>query len=168
MMIERITSELLIPPERRSIQAVSAIIVAPTNRVHTIVETSTRKDYGKVAGMRTIPMETMELGETHLETLARLFKEEAGREHQRFVSVQIVGIYGLGGAAATCFVVRVEEEFTPVTNTGDVKDPKWLYVCDAMNLWTRQGAFEMLSDFTAGRRGVSRNACHPVSLEPIK
>lgn len=160
--------ELPLPPEARALQAVAAIIISSDGlerRVYTIEETVDRTDYGKATGMRTIPMETANEGETKEETLRRLIDEEVGRGILEIRNIERIGIYGIGVAAATCFLVEVEvKNGQGSVDLGDVKDPRWMKVEDLMTSWTRRGVKEMLEDFCAGRRGVSRNSCCPVPL----
>lgn len=63
------------------IEGVAAFIVLPIHhKVVTIEELHTKRSTNKIAGMRSIPMETIEPGETHEEALIRLLKEEVRAE----------------------------------------------------------------------------------------
>lgn len=151
--------ENLLPPEERSIQAVAAMIVCPEGTVYTVVETVDRPEYGKLTGMRTIPMETMEPGETHVQTLSRLLKEEVGGNIVNVSASERLGIYGINDAAATFFVVEaVRNDSASDLVIDGVLNPAWINFAELQSTWTRAGVAEMLEDYLQGRRNVVRNS----------
>lgn len=164
-MSQMVEHEPLIPLEARPTQAVAVILFSPEELIYTIVETESRPDYGKIAGMRTIPMETIDPGETCQTTFLKLLKEEVGEDIVDVKSVEEMGIYGINSAAAaTCFVVQVErKKFQYPQNLDGVIDPQWVTVSELLGVWTRQGVFEMIEDWRLGRRSVYRLSCRPVS-----
>lgn len=154
------------PPEMRPIQAVSAIIFSTEGDIYTVVETTSMPDYGKYAGMRTIPMETMKEGERHEDTLMRLIKEEVGDNVVKVLAYERIGIYGLNNAAATCYAVCAEFNGEIEPEIDGVVDPKWIKPGDLLNRWTRGGVKEMIEDYLNGERNVSRSTCMPVEPQP--
>jgi hypothetical protein len=161
MVERRIVPEL----EELPIQGVAAILVVPSEKIYTIRETMSRPEYGKMEGMRTIPMETVESGEDRLGTLRRLIKEEVGEGSVEIDRVEKIGIYGLDVAAATCYVVRAQR-ITSSGLEGDVTDPRLMSVDEILTSWTRRGVVEMMEDFLNNRRNVVRAYCKSVNLTP--
>jgi len=156
------------PLEARPIQAVAAIIVDPRDQIYTVVETNTRREYGKETGMRTIPMETLDPGEIPDQTLSRLFVEEVDEE-LTIVRREPFGLYGLNIAAARLFLVHVERNGGLTngnnhhSNGYEVRDPMWMKPEDLLQERVRMGVHEMIEDYLLGRRSAGRE-CKPVPL----
>lgn len=161
--------------EARDSQAVAAIIVdRSTNLIYTIEEKRDNPEYGKMAGMRTIPMETIEPGEDpEQQTLPRLFKEEVDifGDNIRILRTEYVGYYGVGAAAARLYLTYVERDGVTGNDNGrnnsdseqDVVDPIWMPREEINSQWVRMGVAEMLEDAFSGKRNVIRE-CKPVPL----
>ena len=70
---------LMIPAEW-AIRGVAVLAFDPTGKIIMVEETEDKPEYGKYAGMITIPMETMNPGEMAVEAAVRGFGEEIGEE----------------------------------------------------------------------------------------
>ncbi|MBI4059283.1 hypothetical protein HY404_03535 [Candidatus Microgenomates bacterium] len=164
-MVER-SIELSISPEKRKLQAVAAAIILPSGLLYTIEGTTNRPEYGKMAGMRSIPMETMKVEETHFDTLFRLAEEELGNGIIQIRKIERVGMYGIGVAGLTFYRMDVEllqEDNVPPDS--EVTKPLWMSPAELIDLWVRQGVVEMIEDLQAGKHGIIRETA-PVPLEP--
>lgn len=150
----------------RPIQAVAAILVDPAGDIYTVEETDNRPDYGKYAGMRTIPMEKINNGEAPEQAVLRLIDEEVGKGILTVFSTRELGYYGIGVAAVRCFVLRVirkKPDHPP--DLDGVTNPEWVKAGLLLETWTRQGVREMVKDYRADRRGMVRLDCRSVVLE---
>lgn len=163
-----------LPLEAKPTQGVALIIVRRPDRfIYTIRENETNTSYDKIAGMRSIPMETLKHGETRESALARLLIEEI-TERLEVTNFERVGMYGVGVAAVTCWTVEVGPQvginphFSFYNNGDGVSEPLWVPPDELINngFWLRRGALEMVSDYLNGRKGVYRMSCQSVSLEP--
>lgn len=154
-----------LPLEARPKQGVAMVLLDPAGLVYTNEEKASRPEYGKLAGMRAIPMETKKPGETDEETLRRLFEEEV-KENLVIGRPVELGFYGVGVAAVRCFIVPVigRDGINPDYNIQEVGDPKWIpptQLTDGM--WVRQGVREMIRDYLSGARRTRRE-CTSMSL----
>jgi hypothetical protein len=159
-----------LPIEARPIQGVASIIVDRNDLIYTVVEKTSRPEYGKEAGMRTPPMETVIPGETPDQTLSRLFQEEV-HERLTILGTEMIGLYGLNSAGVKLFVVHVDRSghshngngYNHNINGHEVTDPKWLKPEELMTERVRMGVAEMIGDYVSGNRDVRRE-CKPVPL----
>lgn len=127
----------------RQIEGVAAFIAAPKYyRVLTIEELQTKRSTNKIAGMRSIPMETVEPGESYEDALRRLLEEE--------VMIELGVNYSTSRLLSTCELcvfqmipnVWVHTFFlgtagTHMTRVGseakEVANPKWEHVRDILD-----------------------------------
>lgn len=142
------------------IYAVAVAIFLPDGRIYTVEETTSRPEYGKVAGMRTIPMETLGEGEAEEEGMNRILLggDEVVKGSIKVLEFQRVGLY-LVGEIAQITLFRVECELLnsrEISTTGDVVAPLWLKLKDLLKFWVRQGVREMIEDIEKNRTDVSR------------
>jgi hypothetical protein len=166
-MMNRLEIEKKQPPpfESRPIQGVAAIIVArSTNLIYTVVETTSRPEYGKEAGMRTIPMETIESGQKVEDALGQLFEQEV-HENLNKIRVEFIRYYGIGNmVAARLYLVHVEKNgflhngngYNRNVRAHEVTDPKWMAPEDLLRQRVRMGVPEMIEDYLLGVRGGER------------
>lgn len=161
-----------LPLEARPIQGVAAIIIPQlTDLIYTVVERENRPEYGKRAGDRTIPMETIEGVQTEEQTLVQLFEQEV-YENLTIMGTEPIGYYGLCNIVGVR-LFRVHVERNGLTNNGngynhnvrrhEVTDPRWMKPEDLLLERVRMGVPEMIEDYFLGRRGVRRE-CKPVPL----
>ena len=165
----------LLPLEARPKQAVAAIIVdRQTNLIYTVVEKESHPEYGKEAGMRTHPMETIDTdrGQTEEEALDQLFDQEV---HEKLVRIgaEFIGYYGVDVAAVKLYLIHVERNgvshngnedgYNHNVRRDEVTDPRWMKPEDLLLERVRMGVHEMIEDCFSGRRDVRRE-CRPVPL----
>lgn len=93
------------------IRGVAVVLMLPDGRVYTVEETTSRPNYGKMPGMRTIPMETLNEDELPKEGLKRLLfsgKEEIASGMIEVKEVEEIGVYTLNIAAVSLYKVKCE------------------------------------------------------------
>lgn len=151
------------------VRGVALIVSNPRHEVLIIKELQTKPHLGKYAGMFSPPMETSLAGEEDHSAIIRLVDEElpglAGR-------IQIEsgrrGVYRIvPGVWVSLYAGQVQDSLLP---TPDEKSKEeiggyiWVSPENALALWLRQGAREMLSDYSENRNNiVCRHCCQPVS-----
>lgn len=120
------------PEIKERVVGVGAFIITPDNFFLTIRELTTKRLTGKIAGMRSLPMETVEDRETDEQALTRLFEEE----------VEVSGLNGLEGKALLCriqltnevwlhtYLIRVPDILhTEVgTDANKISEPAWINI----------------------------------------
>lgn len=157
-----------VSPENRLIRAVAAAIFLPDGRIYTVEETVSRPEYGKIAGMRTIPMETLGDGETEEEGIKRIlfYGDEVAKGSIKVLEIQRVGLY-LVGKIAQITLFRAECELLNSREPSaldDVVVPLWLKPRDLLKFWVRQGVREIIEDVISNNRNIFRET-KPVSLK---
>jgi len=117
---------------------------------------------GKYEGMFSVPMETCHHGEHDLLALKRLHDEElTGLPFQG--EPIYIGAYRVAPLAwARLYAMSVEQVAPIIGQTLEVGNHRWVPVTDALSLWLRRGALEMIEDYAAGRRNVIRKTCSEV------
>ncbi|MBI2610829.1 NUDIX hydrolase [Candidatus Kaiserbacteria bacterium] len=150
---------------RRALRrGVALIVVNPNGEVLVLKELEAKPDLEKYVGIYSIPMETVEKGESEQEALARLITEELGG-----LSVEIEskkrGFYWIAqDARASLYVGQTDtRDLRCPSKSGEVDGQRWESPREALKLWIRRGVREMLHDYLAGRRGVTCSHCRSVA-----
>lgn len=146
------------------VQGVALIVHNKEGKILILKEFNSKPDIGKFFGMFGIPMETIKEGETEESALARLIEEELpGFGSSIELKAGRVGVYHINHARAFLYVGSVPNCTLPLEKAGnDVGDYRWVHPMTALGLWPRQGAEEMIIDYTNKVSGVTRH-CRPVS-----
>jgi len=147
------------------IRGVALIIQNLKGEILILQEYETKPRFGKYCGMFSIPMETSESDEPDYHTIVRLAKEELPGLDFSFDGVlqAHVGAYRI----VSHVWVNLYSVRTTNTHLPDSKNPKnkevgnyrWTDPKKALNLWLRQGAWEMISDFINNKKGVLCRRC---------
>lgn len=141
---------------RWRLRAVALILVEPRGDILVLQETKAKPHIGKHAGMYSIPMETIRDGETHESALHRLFREELTGMPVATASHRIGAYLVVPGVWATLYLARtLRTDLTTITGD-DVTSHVWMPPDQALTLWLRRGAAEMIRDFMDGTTGVIR------------
>jgi hypothetical protein len=155
----------------RRVRGVALILSNPRGEILLLQELQTKPHFGKYAGMRSPPMETCFEGEQNDSTLDRLVDEElpgfAGRIK---IDRERRGVYRIvPGVWVSLYVGQTEDSLLPTPNekTEEVGGYIWVSPEEALELWLRQGAREMLAHYIEPRRGVLCRHCCSVSSSGI-
>lgn len=125
------------PEIKESVVGVGVFIVTPDNRLLTLEELTTKRVTGKIAGMRSLPMETVEAGETHEQAIERLFQEEvvvdwisASQTRILLCKAQLTP-----GVWLYSYLICVPETLTVGIGTdgGKVANPSWINTEDILS-----------------------------------
>ncbi len=144
---------------------VALVIHNAAGKILVLQELSSKPELGKYRGMYSIPMETVKRGESIGAALGRLINEELpGLESALSAKRELIGQYQVAPEVwATLYQVECNGTKLP-SNTAEVGSHTWIDPTEALKLWLRQGAQEMIADFIAGKKKVICNYCNP----PIK
>ncbi|PIR84031.1 hypothetical protein COU18_01325 [Candidatus Kaiserbacteria bacterium CG10_big_fil_rev_8_21_14_0_10_51_14] len=144
-------------PQR--LRAVALVVVNPAGEILVLQEFVSKPTLGKFAGMFSVPMETCHHGEPDLLALKRLHDEELTGLPFMGKPTRI-GAYRVAPQAwAKLYTMSVERVAPIIGQTFEVGNHQWVPVQDALGLWLRRGAPEMIQDYAAGHRNVVRRAC---------
>ena len=150
------------------IRGVALIAVNPLHEVLVGKELQPKPHLGKYPGTCSPPMETLHRGESQIDALKRLIQEEL--DGLPGIEIESIphGEYWIASARATLYVGHTRSSRLPALGKGmsDVGGHRWIRPEDALGLWLRRGAWEMLSDYIWGRTGVVCHYCRPVSATP--
>ncbi len=147
------------------IRGVALIVADPHGRILLLREFESKPQFGKAAGMRSIPMETAGPGELNVTTLRRLVTEELpGFPPHIADSAQAWGKYRIvDDVWVELFVTQLgtEHEYAgKAAREGDeVGDHAWFTPTAAQEEWLRRGAREMIADYTRRFRYTVRYVC---------
>lgn len=152
------------PPD---VRGVALIVVNPSGEVLVLQEFHAKPHFGKYAGMLSIPMETSRSGEPDHAALERLVAEELpGLASRLKIHGERFGVYRVVPRVwVSLYTARAEDAALPILTPADsreVGNHAWMLPENAMALWLRQGAREMLSDYIHGRMGTVCRRCQPV------
>ncbi len=136
-----------------------------------LTEKESKPWLGKLAGMRSFPMETRQsLREPVDRTLQRLLDEElTGMSAHLYLEPGFVGLYQVvKNTWLQVFHASSLSGVLPVPGFDRAVDGHiWLPLLDAVDLvGLRRGAREPLCDLLSGKRQVVRRYCAPPSLNP--
>ena len=124
---------------------------------------------GKYQGMFSIPMETCHHGEHDFLALKRLHDEElTGLPFQGEPSY--IGAYRVARRVwVRLYTMSVELVVPIIGQTFEVGNHQWIPVKEALGLWLRRGACEMITDYGEKRKNVLRRYCREVPTEePVR
>ncbi len=148
------------------VRGVALIVSNPRREILIIKELQTKPQYGKYAGMFSPPMETSHDGEKDAETLKRLIDEElsglAGHIHIRGGRR---GVYRIVPKVWVSLYVGETQSLllpTPDATSEEIGEHLWVLPKNALTLWLRQGAREMIADYIENQNDViCRHCCSP-------
>jgi hypothetical protein len=144
------------------IRGVAGIIANPAEEIIVLKENTSKPRLGKLRGMYSIPMETLLPGETVLSAMERLYREELTGLSLPQTLGRYIGVYRIVPCVwAKLYAIKTKSFLLPITfgNPPEVGNHQWASVEEALGLWLRQGAPEMIADYAAGRSGVMRRVC---------
>lgn len=146
------------------VRGVALIVSNPRREVLIIQELQTKPHLGKYAGMFSPPMETSHKGEQDRSTIARLVDEELpGLAGHIKIEDKRRGVYRIvPGVWVSLYVGQIQDSLLPIPNEKskeEVGEYIWVLPENALALWLRQGAREMLSDYIENRNNVICQCC---------
>jgi len=148
------------------IRGVALIVQNPEGKILVLQEYESKPHFGKYPGMFSIPMETSKPNESDYCAVARLIKEELpGLDFPVDGTLQVrIGSYRIVPRVwVKLFFVKASNARLPDSegSTGrEVGSYQWLDPQKALDLWLRQGAREMISDFIGNKKGALCRHCH--------
>lgn len=150
------------------IRGVALIVQNPKGEILILQEYQTKPHLGKYCGMFSIPMETSEPGEPDYHTVVRLVREELPGCDFLCGSVPLthIGVYRIVPHVwVNLYSITTTDNRLPDSEKKEdeeVGNYQWIFPTKALNLWLRQGACEMISDFVDNKSGVlCRYCCDP-------
>jgi len=153
------------------VRGVALIVSNPRREVLIIQELQTKPHLGKYAGMFSPPMETSHKGEPDHSVIARLIDEELpGLANFITVESERRGVYRIVPRVwVSLYAGHIQDSLLPTPDERseeEIGGYTWMLPKDAITLWLRQGAREMLSDYIKNKSGaVCRHCCPPAPLE---
>lgn len=154
----------------RLIRGVAAVISSQDGKILAVQETEDKPLLDKKRGDWSIPAETVEAGETELEALSRLIREEVGENGDITWDPKqdLIGDYQFGAqtpiwgrAYILHFGGTSEARRTFVAERTEVINHRWIHPDEIRDMPRRKAVLEVVEDFVAGRRGVVRKECTP-------
>lgn len=146
------------------VRGVALVITNPVGEILILQEFEHKPHLGKFFGMFSIPMETSLPGEDDDSALRRLLEEEVPG---LAVTISLkIGTYLITPTVlVTLYTGEVNTTQLPAkAPEEEVGGHQWKIPKDAQGLWLRQGAAEMLEDYTEGKISVHQRACRPIVL----
>jgi 8-oxo-dGTP pyrophosphatase MutT (NUDIX family) len=123
------------------ISGVGLILFEPKGKTLVLRELKSKPHYGKYAGMLSIPLETIEDGETKESALKRLMHEEIGEEIGKKIAVEVTFLNEFFIELSATHSVRLfiftgiaGHEFVARPNDTDVEYYGWMSLRDIMQL----------------------------------
>ena len=135
---------------REKIRGVALIVNNPRGEILILKEFKDKPHLGKYAGMFSIPMETLETQEDDISALIRLIEEELPGFGARIqLEPRSIGHYRIAEDAwARLYLASVPDCSLPdAVEDGEVGDYKWIVPTEALSLWLRQGAKDIIQDY---------------------
>ncbi len=149
---------------RPGTEGVALILTNPLGQILTLKELGCKPQIGKCAGMRSIPMETIERRESRAEALWRLVHEELCGLNVELDPAPRGMYWVTPTVAATLYCGRAPALDLPTQGCDeDVTEHRWEDPRAAMTQWLRLGAIDMIRDFLSGIEWIERHACEPVA-----
>ncbi len=120
-----------------NLTGVGLLIVTPDGYFLTIEETRTKRKTGKIAGMRSLLMETLEAGETQGQAIKRLLidDEEVSAEQFRVLAPEkkICRVQLTPGVWLHAYLIQVPDRFPVRSGTApDAKNPGWNHINEVL------------------------------------
>lgn len=147
------------------VRGVALIVQNPKGEILILQEYETKPRVGKYYGMFSIPMETLESDESDYSAILRLVEEELPGIDLLIDDKLLlyVGSYQvIPGAWGNLYFIKAANAHLPDSddsNNKEVGNHQWMAPEKALDLWLRQGAYEMISDFVGNRKGVLCKHC---------
>ena len=152
-------------------RGVALIVSDPLGEVLIVRELESKPHIGKCAGMFSPPMETSHNGEPDCLALARLVDEELpGLANHIKIDSRRRGAYRVvRGVWVSLYVGQSQNSLlpTPDKRSEEIEGHAWVLPKDALMLWLRQGAREMLVDYIENRYDVICRYCSPPTLPRV-
>ena len=146
------------------IRGVALVVVSPEGKILILKELQEKPELDKKSGMFSIPMETCEIGEHNEEAIIRLVMEELPGLFVSVDSLAHIGSYQIVPEVwVQLFSMKVANTKLPNLDPAnkEVSDHQWCNPREALKLWLRRGAKEMISDFINKKLGITRQECEP-------
>jgi len=156
----------------QQIRGVALVVKNPQGQILILQELQSKPRVGKYAGMFSIPMETCEPGESDHDAMIRLAKEELPPELHlppfEGILQSHVGAYQIVREVwVNLYSATVESAELPCpqdSERNEVGNHQWMGPMEALGLWLRQGAWEMIKDFLVNSKGVRREHCQAPAM----
>ncbi len=134
------------------VQGVALIIVNPERNILTVEEFFDKPLLQKERGMRTVPMETVHLGETDPDVLRRMFmpQEELPGIPIPPLPGTFIDVYEVvPGQRANLYFTNTDSFVLPVPNNDnpEVGNYRWDRPEEVLSSWLRPGARDMVVDY---------------------
>lgn len=145
-------------------RGVALVVTNPVHEILVLQEYENKPHLGKLKGMFSIPMETSHPGEKDHCAINRLYIEELMGLVLPQLPGEYLGVYRIVPGVWVKLYTTKSDSFLLPSVSGDhpeVGNYQWKSPQQALQLWTRQGAREMIEDYAAKRRNVVRRACVP-------
>lgn len=147
--------------------AVALIVQNSEGKILILQEYETKPHFGKYCGMFSIPMETSKPDELDHCAIVRLIREELPGFNFTFdienVAQSHIGTYQIiPHVRVNLYSIRTANAYLPDLKnlkSKEVGNYQWIYPKEALNLWLRQGAWEMINDFMNNKKGVLCRYC---------
>lgn len=157
---------------RQKTRGVALIVASPDDRLLVLQEFEDKPQYGKHAGMFSMPMETARDGELDQAILDRLVEEELpGMNHDLALQAVPYGLYRIvANVWVRLYAVQTASIALPIepsTSKREVGNYWWCAPSNTSRLWLRQGAREMFADYLASQMNVVRRRCEPPPHQPL-
>lgn len=151
------------------VRGVALIVSNPHSEVLIVQELQTKPHLGKYAGMFSPPMETSHGRERDCSTIIRLVDEELpGLADHIKIENERRGVYRIvPGVWVSLYVGQIQNLLLPTPDERskeEIGGYVWVPTGNALTLWLRQGAREMLSDYIENRNNVVCRYCCPPKL----
>ncbi|MEK7133587.1 MAG: hypothetical protein AAB804_00790 [Patescibacteria group bacterium] len=146
----------------KRLRAVALVVANPVGEILVLQERVSKPHIGKYAGMWSIPMETREFGKDDLATLKQLHEQELAGLPSIHIPGRYIGAYRVvPGAWARLYATMSSTYHLPSVSNDqmEVGNHQWVSIQDALKLWFRQGAYEMIRDYAGGIENVLRRHC---------
>jgi len=144
------------------IRGVALIVQNSEGKILILQEYETKPHLGKYGGMFSIPMETSNPKESDYYAITRLIREELPGFNllpENIIQSRL-GIYRIVPHVwVTLYSIKTSASYLPNSKNNEVGNYQWIDPKKALNLWLRQGAWEMISNFIDGKREVLCRCC---------
>lgn len=168
--IEALSTTIFKESEERKIIGVATIILSQDGKILVIQETEDKPWLDKKRGDWSIPAETIKEGETEMEALLRVIKEEVGENGDIICNPENdwIGDYQFG-VGSNIWGRAYLLHFNGTSDTlrsfsaerNEVINHRWIVPQEIRNLPRRKGVSEIVEDFIIGRRGIIQEECSP-------
>jgi hypothetical protein len=133
---------------------VALIVQNPEGEILVLQEFQSKPHFGKQSGMFSIPMETAEPEELDISALIRLVREELPGFNLPLCELpKHIGSYQIvPQTLVNLYFIKTNNGNLPVcedSQNKEVGNHQWILPEEALELWLRLGAKEMISDFCA-------------------